>query len=250
MPQTNLQPIIVITLYRRYYEFVNSVENTYKLRGEFTLAPIIIVVWADPEPDKFGLIERFLKEGKIHYVLERRKSEWDGWGRPTTPAELLNFKVGFDFIKERFKDFYIILQGADILVKEGIYGWVNSEITKWPAILLFWRNSLETQNAWHTNFWVVKNLKYLPRYNEKYQVDTLETMWAKTLRDDGLNDFLHSHNSRNLKFQEVHSSTKDTIFPQDFGSGVFLFKDGVFVWSRWLYYKSLIKKVLKWLRLI
>lgn len=254
MQQTNLitkfQPIIVITLYRRYFEFINSVDRIQEIKGELGVDPIIIVVWAVPEIPQFGLMERLLEEGKVHYVLERPLSEFDGWGRPTTPAELLNFKVAVSFIERHFSNYYIILQGADILVKDGIYYWISKEIENYPAILFFWNSGLEIQYAWHTNFFVVKDLRYWPKLEDKYCTDTLETMWAKRLRDEQLNDFLHSHNSRHLKFQEVHSSTRDTIFPGNPNSGVYSFVDGVFKITIFNRIKTYIKRVLQWLKLI
>lgn len=248
MPQTNLTPIIVVTLYRRYYEFVDSIENINRLKKEFKVPPIIIVIWAVPEEDKFGLMEKLLTQGKIHYVLERKISEYDGWNKPTTLAELLNFEVAINFIKGKFVGYYIILEGADILVNNGIYYWIDNEIRYWAAILFFWNNNLTIEDAWHSNFFVIKDLNYWPKYEEKYAHDTLETMWGKRLRDEKLTDFLHSHNSRHQRFTEIHSSTKDSIYPVDRGSGVFSFRNGAFTRTLSGYIKYYYNRVKGWLK--
>lgn len=245
-----MQPIILVTLYRRYFELVDTINNIQRLKGEFKLAPIIVIVWADPEPDKYGLMEQFLKEGKAHYILERKKSEYDGWNKPTTPAELLQFEMGFNFIKEKFKgqDYYIVVNGADILVSDGIYGLVDKEIQTHSAVLFFWFNGIATMDAWHTNFFAVKDQRYLPKYEEKYAVDTLETMWGKRLVDENLRDFFKSHNSREMKFKHIHDSTHTTLFPSNNGSGVFVFKNGIFVENTYLKVKAFFIKGLKWLK--
>lgn len=240
----------MVTLYRRYREFLNSIERIQQLRGEFYIDPIIIVVWADPEMNKIGIMENLLKEAKVNYILERRKSQYDGWGKPTTPAELLNFKVGIDFIKSKFQHYFVILQGADILVEEGIYRWISDEIVKYPALLFFWNNKLETQNAWHTNFFAVKDLNYWPKFEDKYANDTLETMWGRRLRDEGLTEFLHSHNSRGLKFKEIHSSVISTNVPNNVGSGVYYFVNGSLQLILIERIKLQIKRAYSWLKSI
>ena len=245
MQQTQLQPIIVVTLYRRYLEFLNSIERIHEIKVETPVKTIVIVVWAVPEENKFGIMEKLVKEGKIDVVLERPLSEYDGWGKPTTPAELLNFDVAINYIMANYSNYYIVLQGADIIVEYGIHGWINREIPKYEAILFYWRNGLAITDAWHTNFFVVKNLQYWPKFEKKYEFDTLETMWGKRLRDEGLNQFLQSHNSRNLKFAEYHTSTPDTIYPEDYGSGVYSFVKGEFKINKFKYYLQGIKSWLK-----
>lgn len=201
-----MKPIILITIHNRYHELSEHLIHNNSLFNEFDEKPFVIVVWASPQSDYLYLFEKFIKDGLIDKLLFREKSDCDGG--PTTASESLNLKLGFDYIKNNFKDndYFIIGQSADIKVNQGTYKLINNSIKDNNAVLFFWENGIARENVWHTNFFAVKNPLYLPPVNGDSDSDVLETRYGKYLINNNLNCFIRSHNSRNKKFQHLHLS--------------------------------------------
>jgi hypothetical protein len=72
-------------------------------------------------------------------------------------------------------------QSADIKVNPGTYKLINDNIKTNNAVLFFWENGIARENVWHTNFFAVKNLQYLPPVNTPMDSDVLETKYGKYL---------------------------------------------------------------------
>lgn len=199
-----MKPIILITIYNRFHELAQHLIHNNSLFNEFDEKPYVIVVWAAPKSEYLYLFEDFIKNGLVDKLLFREKTDLDGG--PTTFTETLNLNIGFDYIKDNFVEgeYFIIGQSADIKVNQGTYKLINDNIKTNNAVLFFWENGIARENVWHTNFFAVKNLQYLPPVNTPMDSDVLETKYGKYLLNNNLNSFLRSHNSRSKKFQHLH----------------------------------------------
>lgn len=51
-----MKPIILITLYRRYHEFCNSIENIERYKKFFKIKPDIYVIWSSQSMENFGYL--------------------------------------------------------------------------------------------------------------------------------------------------------------------------------------------------
>ena len=202
-----MKPIILITIYNRFHELQEHLKYNNFLFNEFDEKPYIIVVWASPKQEYLWIFENLIKDGYIDKLLFRDDLNCDG-NVPTTYPESLNLKLGFEYIKNNFsKDSYFIVgQTADIQVEQGTYKLIQDNIKERDAILFFWENGISRDNVWHTNFFAVKNLDYLPPVYLQDDSDVLETRWGKYLLDNNLFNFLRSHNSRSKKFKHLHLS--------------------------------------------
>lgn len=210
-----MQPIILITVFRRYHELVKSIEHIHNVRAEFKKPPIIVVVWAAPEVQRMFLFESLIKLGFIQHVLYRDQDPSDGLGKPTTAPESLNLRLGLEFIDKNYKNYYVVGQACDITTKPQIYRWIDAEIEKYEAVLFFWNNGISLENVWHTNFFVTRSRNYWPPLAKEGDADTLERIWGRYLSENKLNNFSRSHNSRGLKFNHDHISELMEEFPKE-----------------------------------
>ena len=135
-----MKPIILITIFNRFHELQEHIKYNNFLFNEFQEKPYVIVVWASPQQEYLWIFENLIKEGYIDKLLFRNTSEFDGG--PTTYPECLNLKVGFEYIKNNFKEgeYFIIGQTADIKVVPGTYKLIQDNILNKEAVLFFWEN--------------------------------------------------------------------------------------------------------------
>ncbi len=243
-----MKPIILITVYRRYREFLKSLENTEQFISDFKEKPEIVVIWASPVIGQLWFFQELIKEGRINHLLFREKHELDGVG-PTTPLEALNLNKGLDFIKTNYRDedIYIIGQASDIMVNEGIYKMLDGLMHNGEqAVLFFWQNGIARENAWHTNFFcVLPKKEYWPPICESWDADTLEVQWGKRLGDKNL-PFYRNHNSRCLKFHECNLPPMELAYiPQKSNNSLEFSIMGYKSWFR--RFKEFIRRLL-WLQ--
>lgn len=238
-----MQPVIFLTIYRRYHEFVDTIANIKKLESEFSQKPIIIVIWADPEDDRRWLFQEYLDAGLIDILLIRDSTDVDGINRPTTKPELLNMQLALDYLKTWFdrEKMYIIGGACDVIVRPGIYKWIDEEIKNYPAILFHWQNKIAIQYCWSTNFFVTRDLDIFPCVLQGYEHDTLESGWGKWLNETN-KYFLKSHNSRELKFNHMHTSENLPEFERRGVSKLDVVSNKKSLWDN-------TKELFQWLRL-
>lgn len=238
-----MQPIILITVFRRYFELLSSLDNIESLHGEFNKKPIIVVVWSSPEVKHLWFFQELLAQKRINHLVVRYQTPQDGIGRATTYPESLNLRLGLEFIDKEYQgwNYYVIGQAADIIVAPGTYGLINNKIQSVKAVLFHWHNGI-SHRCWHTNFFAVAHKDYWPPISSLDENNTLEVQWAMYLDGNNLSQFYKTHNSRELKFQHINVPQNQKIDEK--------LQDGVFTVNCTLSgYKSIwyyMKQFYKW----
>lgn len=241
-----MQPIILITLHRRYRELIESLETVKELEDEFDIKPKKIVVWADPCIGHYWILRQLLQEEKIDYLVLRNKSVFDGEGKPTSYPESLNIKKGFEFIEENFKDYFVIVKASDVFPRPGIFEYINKKIKDVPAILFFWENRIEKINAWNTCFFAVRHdFKEIPPVSNNS--DTLEINWGKMLASKKV-AFERNHNSRDRKFYCKNYQEAFPIKPLYYFSSISCFVVGYRRFSIFRFIKNMVCSIVRFFK--
>lgn len=197
-------------------------DNIQAKLNEFHQRPDVVVVWSCPEFDRLWFFEEYMKRGQINFLLFREPTSKDNSFATTVP-ESINLRLGLNFIKRNYENVYIIGQSADVIPRDGTYKLVDQEMkcTEREAYLFFWQNQIAHANVWHTNFFAVTtNEKYWPPVSEYGDADTLEVQYGKQLLNFSCNNFVVSHNSRNMKFDHHHYDYSESNIPHRMSSGV------------------------------
>lgn len=241
-----MQPIILITIYRRYRELLLVLDNIERFKDEFSKPPIIIIVWSSPEISREWVFQELIERGRIHYVIPRLTTQYDGNGRATSHPESLNLRLGLEWIENNIDEpYYVIGQSGDIITNEGIYGLIDKNIVNYKAVLFHWNNTISLR-SWHTNLFAVRDKEYWPPLSSPGEFDTLETQWAKYLDNNHLTNFLTSHNSRDQKFTQVNISEEDAQIDKKPQKGVFTMQCQLVGYkSIWWYIKFYFNSIFK-----
>jgi hypothetical protein len=243
-------PIILITVYRRYHELQNNLLAIDEFERQLGYRPKVIIVWAAPDIGRMWFFQKLIKERKVTHVIYRPRNESDDG--PTTYSESININFGLSWIKRCYaSNHYVIFHAADILVYPKTYELINREMQSGKdAVLFYWQNCVNAQNAWHTNMFAVSfNEDYWPPISSKENHDTLEIQWGQQLRFKQLRNVLETHNSRELKFKHSHDSEHCVAFPvywQPYTNSVFVISYG-----RWTFKQRLInlyRRIKSWLK--
>ncbi len=212
-------PVILITIYRRYYELIENLEHNINLATkEFGVKPDIVIVWASPELGRYHLLQDLLNRGIISKVILRyNENNCDGIYSTTHP-ESISIRRGLEYIKQNYKEdlHYTILQTADIKIKPGAYQFIKNSFVDGIEAVVFSNGGtgLTRIGLLYTLFFAVGfNEKYWPPISERDNPDILEWQWTKQLLDMDFKNIVTSHNSRDKKFSHNHTSEFNVTFP-------------------------------------
>lgn len=175
-----LKPVILITLYRRYFTFLQALKNIQKYKNEFKIEPDVIVVYAQPEKHMKFLVEQPI----VNKVIYRPKLVHEGEKGGTTYPESHNIRIGLEYIRDNYKNCYAVVQAGDILVKESCYAHIDHIINhnSKDAAVCHWPNSIVPVGCYHTNiFAVTMDEKHWPPVCSFDEYDVLEWAWGKKL---------------------------------------------------------------------
>lgn len=206
-----MQPIIVITIYRRYHELQKNIDIILERCKELDKKPYIFVVWVNPEVGRIWFFQELVKSGKVSHVISRLTENKGS----ISYEESRNIQKALDFINSNYKDYYVIVQTADITVQPGAYGFIQQEIKNGAkAVLFHMENSVIHHDIWHTNFFAVtSDVSLWPPLGSNGDADILERKWGKVLRDQNRSGFAVGHNYNNRRFIHNHESERLPSFP-------------------------------------
>lgn len=214
-----MKPVVVVTVYRRYFELRRCLERVRELRGEFSETPTVAVVWACPEVGRLWFFRELTESGLVDVVLTRQKLPDESPDRSTTYPESHNIRVGLEWVRANFDNgsTYAVVMAADILPSpEKAFRPVDFHMSfdSGQAAVFHWANGCVSSNIWHTNFFAVgMDPRYWPPVIGPDSGDTLEWAWGKQLMAARLHAILEGHNSREQKFTHAHLSEYEPPWP-------------------------------------
>ena len=206
-----MQPIILITVYRRYHELIKNIEQVITCGKEFTVKPLIFVIWVNPELGRIWIFKKLLSEHKIDHVISRVTDNTHN----ISYEESRNIRKGLEFARDHYKNAFFIVQTADISPNQKTYAYIQQEIDNgMKAVLFHLDNHIVHFDIWHTNFFATADEKYWPPISQEGEADILESQWGKHLKHNNLCHFAKSHNYNAKKFIHCHES--EGLPPVDF----------------------------------
>lgn len=198
-----MQPIILITVYRRYHELLKNIDVVIERAKEFRVRPKIFVVWVNPEIGRTWIFKQLVKEGKVAHIITRLT---DNKGS-ITYEESRNIRKGLEFIRDHHENYFVVVQTADICPQPKVYGLIQKEIDNGnKAVLFHLENSVIHHNIWHTNFFAVLDEDYWPPLSPAGSPDILEVQWGNYLSAKNLRHYFTSHNYKSKRFVHKHES--------------------------------------------
>lgn len=212
-----LRPVILVTVFRRYHELSRNLEKTWELSGEFAVPPIVVVVWAAPEPGRMWFFRDLMAKGLVQHVIPRPLLMGDGNAANTTYPESVNLRLGLEFIRKNYEDAYVLMQAADISPNPGCYRFVERFMQdgETRAMVFHWPNNLVVNGIWHTNFFCVpaNDDRYWPPVSTRDHADVLEWQWGKRLTDLQLPGLMQTSNYNQKFFNHAHESESLPVWP-------------------------------------
>lgn len=211
-----LKPVVIFTVYRRYYELDRAIFALHgELAEDLSEKPDVVVVWASPEVNRLWYFQQLLGNSLVNHLLTREPVPEEGPDRPTTYPESLNIRMGLEFVRETYGEgAYAIVQAADVMPRKGRgYRKVDESFQGGAKAVLFnWNNGFVQAGAWHTNFFgVCLDRAYWPPVATPQENDVLEWMWGKELLAKHLPGIVKDTNVRNYWFDHDHLS--ETVEP-------------------------------------
>ena len=205
-----MKPIILITLYRRYHEFCNSIENIERYKKFFKIKPDIYVIWSSPEHGKLWLFEDLIKKNIIQKLITRKGFPNENGKLPTSFFESHNIRLGLETVFRDYPDSYCIVQAADVKITEYGFNVIENEMISGASAVTFVWNNTYTLNAWATNCFAVSSArKFWPPFVEYDTIDTLERYWYKEFAKNNKKDHITVlGNQSNFIFTHEHKSEK------------------------------------------
>lgn len=205
-----MKPIILITLYRRYHEFCNSIENIERYKKFFKIKPDIYVIWSSPEHGKLWLFEDLIKKNIIQKLITRKGFPNENGKLPTSFFESHNIRLGLETVFRDYPDSYCIVQAADVKITEYGFNVIENEMVSGASAVTFIWNNTYTLNAWATNCFAVSSArKFWPPFVEYDTIDTLERYWYKEFAKNNKKDHITVlGNQSNFIFTHEHKSEK------------------------------------------
>jgi hypothetical protein len=222
-----MRAVVVVTVYRRYYELERSLRRLRELSGEFSEPPAVLIVWAQPEVCRLWFFRKLKAEGLYDEVITRVRLPNEAADQPTTYPESYNIRLGLQHVRDHYPGCYALVQAADVMAKPGqAYHFVDQHVQAGAAAVLFyWPNGCVRDNIWYTNFFAVKaDEQYWPPLVEPGDQDVLEWKWGKLLMERQPPGIEKNHNYNFKRFTHEHlSETHPTpSFPESDGCGVFM----------------------------
>ena len=176
------KPIILITLHRRYHELIDNVQHIYRCRIFFKTAPIIYVIWADPEISKKWILYDLKKKNFIHNIIYRAKVDKQG---NTSFYESININMALPIIFKRHGDnCFVMVHATDTKVSPVVYNTFEKQINLgyWCSVYSWSRGTIE---AWKTAVFAITNKKQIwPPLLENTCPDILESAWVKIIKSE------------------------------------------------------------------
>lgn len=209
-----MKPVILITLHRRYHEFVKTIKNIHSKFEYFSEKPTIYVVWSDPEPGRYWLLDLFKKNNLIDFLITRHVLPDENGKTATTFYESQNIRLGLENVFRNHPDSYCIVQASDISITEYGFHLIDTEMNRGAKGIVFsWINT--NFGAFHTNCFCVTNDKDLwPPFADKKSRDVLERLWYKDLeRKNLIKNFTNMSNYNKIIFSHEHISENLEQFP-------------------------------------
>ena len=235
------KPVILVTVYRRYFELSRTIERIHELHSEFSHRPDIVVLWAQPEPARIWFFDQLLREGKIETLLTRKQLPGETPTTATSYAESHNLRIGLDFIRSKYDPatHYAICQAADAYANpEQCYQFIDGKIQEgYEAVTLFWPNGCVHDDIWCTNMFAVPlDETYWPPVSKIGDSDVLERQWGLLLKSRQPPSIFKNHNSNNKRFLHEHLSEHQEDWPRfavEYGFSIPFFTSGyVPLWKR------------------
>ena len=174
------QPVIIITVYRRFFELINNIKLINKIKNKLSVKPIIVIIWAQPL-DEHRYIFTFLKEKNyVDLVIPRPLLHNEGIQGATTYPESFNIRQGLEFVKTNFPSSYCVVTAADAFIDPDMFLYIDRLMQDGcPIIGSHWSDSV--QGSIKTSFFVVNMDELLwPPLSRIDSKSTLETQWAHT----------------------------------------------------------------------
>lgn len=206
-----MKAVILITLHRRYYEFVNSINNIKSKLYLFPEPPSIFVVWADPEPSRNWLLNELVENKTIELLIGRCALPGEDSKVATTFYESNNIRLGLENVFRFYPKCFCIVQASDIIITNYGFDLMISEMHRGAnAVVFYW-----SSNAYHTNcFSISSDKKYWPPFVKMNDPNILEYIWKKTLFFKKIDSFVTTmSNSNNIAFEHNHISENMKPFP-------------------------------------
>lgn len=220
-----MQPVILLTVYRRYAELYRAVNRVWEADAyeEFNQRPDVWVLWACPEPGRAWFFRDLLRAGRVHRVLTRQELPGER-NSPISYPESHNIRRGLRSIQQFYTDAYVIGQAADVLPHVGTYRWVDQLLTvgAQQAVLFHWQNPCHNEHVWHTNFFAVPlDERYWPPLSYPGHPDVLERHWGAELQrvKPPLIFAASNYNSKRFLHEHLSESLPDWSARPDFKSG-------------------------------
>lgn len=211
-----LKPVIVITLYRRYFELSKNLERLISLRHCFQQTPDVVLVWAAPEMGRMWFIEELLEKGWVQKVIGRPRLEIDGNPGQTTSPESINIRVGLEDVRGNYYKYYALLLSADIELTENGCRYIDEQMQGGAsAVVFYWPNTIAPYASYHTNcFAVSQNRTYWPPVSpDPGHADVLERQWWMQLSEPTINGVVISTNDKQSLFIHRHETELQPDFP-------------------------------------
>lgn len=213
-----MKPVIVLTVYRRYFELAANLNRIKELAGEFGEKPDVVVVWAKPELGRLWFFDRLRSEGLVQKLLTRQPSEGESVGQATSYPESRNIRLGLEWVRDNYDPAttYAIVQAGDVTAKpQHGYKYVDTQMGEGAGAVLFhWQNGCVHVDIWHTNFFAVRlDPVYWPPLSPLDCQDVLESQWGKQLSRTKPPGVVQSHNYKSKRFVHSHESEAQPEWP-------------------------------------
>lgn len=232
------KPIILITLHRRYHELIDNVQHIYRCRIFFKHAPVIYILWADPEISKKWILDDLEKRKLIHKVIYRKSLDKVG---TTSFYESVNFRKAFPIIfDDQGSDCFIIVHATDTRVSPVAYKIFEKQINDgYLASVFKWNDS--QLDAWKTAVFAITNNKECwPPLLSNLHGDVLEAAWPKYMDNNIKNKIKVNKYADNILFESKNSTEYLPEFqdkPQYYNDATYLYINGYMPWY---------KRILNW----
>lgn len=209
--------VLVITLHRRYHEFLKNLRRTReRCQEELGYIPDIILVWACPEICQLWFTRELLNNQLVSHIIGRPALPDERPGNTTYP-ESHNIRLGLEYVRATYDPatHYAVVMSADIWVQGGTMGFFKNKIDEGhQAVVFHWDNGCVREGVWHTNcFAVPLNELYWPPVSTIGQQDVLERQWGLLLTERQPPGVFKWHNSGEKRFLHRHESEHLPPFP-------------------------------------
>jgi hypothetical protein len=180
----DLQPVMIVTIYRRYWELVKLLRLLELYKNEFLIPPKLVVVYAQPEEHRLKWFRRLKKMKRIYHTILREGLVGEN-DVGTTYAESHNIDLARKYIEEEFKEIphYILMNTPDIWTYSGTYKYVDEKMQNGEHYVFF--NYAQNYKCISTYFFALKSgFSPWPPVVHKATGQILEQQWGELFNND------------------------------------------------------------------